>query len=94
MVKFPVPNQIALSASSFSGMKSLEIFINNNAQFTGNINYLPDKLRLIDWPEFPFTSLPSTFVPKELVKLNMPHSCMSQLGEAFKVFQIIFRILF
>ncbi|XP_040363956.1 disease resistance protein RPV1-like isoform X2 [Rosa chinensis] len=84
MVKLPEPDEIVLSAASFSRMKNLKYFINCNASFSGNIDCLPDELRLIDWPAFPFESLPINFIPRKLVKLSMPRSCMSQLGERFK----------
>ncbi|XP_062020849.1 disease resistance protein RPV1-like [Rosa rugosa] len=85
MVKLPDPDEIVLSATSFLGMKNLKYFINCNASFSGLFDYLPDKLQLIDWPGFPFQCLPLNFIPKKLVKLNMPRSSMSRLGERFKL---------
>ncbi|KAK9942295.1 hypothetical protein M0R45_007968 [Rubus argutus] len=85
MVKFSELDEIVLSPASFSGMKNLKYFINCNASFSGDvIDYLPNELRLIDWPEFPFESFPSNFIPKKLVRLNMPRSRLSRLGERFK----------
>lgn len=80
------PHEINLSATSFSGMKNLQFFKARDAYFSGDFKYLPNNLRLIDWPEFPFESLPLDFDPKKLVKLNMPRSRMLQLGGTFKVF--------
>lgn len=87
------PPEINLRATSFSGMKNLKFFKARDAYFSGDIKYLPNNLRLIDWPEFPFESLPSNFDPKKLVKLNMPRSRMLQLGGTFKVFWITCRSL-
>ncbi|KAM5570050.1 TMV resistance protein N [Rosa sericea] len=86
MVKLSEPDEIVLSPASFSGMKNLKYFINCNASFSGDvIDYLPNELRLIDWPGFPFQSFPANFIPKKLVRLNMPRSSrLSRLGERFK----------
>ncbi|KAM1014401.1 hypothetical protein ACFX2C_044392 [Malus domestica] len=86
IVKFPDPDETPLSAttSTFSEMRNLKMFINSNAHFSGDIGYLPSELRFIDWPKFPFQSLPLNLNPKKLVKLNMPHSRMSELGDGFK----------
>ncbi|KAB2625487.1 hypothetical protein D8674_017147 [Pyrus ussuriensis x Pyrus communis] len=65
-------------------MRYFKMFINSNAHFSGDIGYLPSELRFIDWPKFPFQSLPLNLHPKKLVELNMPHSRMSKLGDRFK----------
>jgi hypothetical protein len=46
--------------------------------------YLPNGLRLLDWSEFPLSSLPSNFVLQNLVALNMPGSQI-QLDGDFEV---------
>jgi hypothetical protein len=46
--------------------------------------YLPNGLRLLDWSEFPLSSLPSNFVLQNLVALNMPGSQI-QLDDDFEV---------
>ncbi|XP_062024589.1 disease resistance protein RPV1-like [Rosa rugosa] len=84
MVMFGGPHEIALQNKSFEGMTNLQFFINTDAHFSGDIEYLPDKLTLIDWPEFPFGSFPINFNPTKLVKLSIPRSLISQLGETFK----------
>ncbi|XP_050284950.1 disease resistance protein RUN1-like [Quercus robur] len=40
----------------------------------GCLEYLPNELRFLDWPGYPFSSLPSNFCPKKLVVLNMSRS--------------------
>ncbi|XP_040363866.1 TMV resistance protein N-like [Rosa chinensis] len=87
IVKLAEPYEIHLNAESFSKMKNLQIFINCNASFTGEVEYLPNELRFLDWPKCPLKSLPSNFNPRKLIKLNMPYSCMSQLGHGFKNLQ-------
>ncbi|XP_062026549.1 disease resistance protein Roq1-like isoform X2 [Rosa rugosa] len=86
-VELPGEDEICLSAKCFKKMKNLQLFININARFTGEVNYLPNQLRFLDWPGFPAQSLPSDFSPQKLVKLNMPNSHISRLGQGFKNFQ-------
>ena len=76
---------IHLNAKSFSNMKNLQIFINCNAFFTGEVEYLPNELRFLDWPNCPLPSLPSNFNPRKLIKLNMPYSNMLQMEHGLKV---------
>ncbi|KAB2623117.1 TMV resistance protein N-like [Pyrus ussuriensis x Pyrus communis] len=80
-------NEICLSATTFSNMKNLKIFINCNGRFSGAIDYLPNNLRLVDWPECPLKSLPLNFNLKNLVLLNMRNSHITGFGEGFKCFQ-------
>ena len=49
-----------------------------------NLNYLPNELRLIDWNEFPLSSLPAIVNLQKLVALNMPRSNI-KLDEHFEV---------
>ncbi|KAM5575141.1 disease resistance-like protein DSC1 [Rosa sericea] len=67
-------------------MKSLQLFININASFSGEVHCLPNQLRFLDWPGCPLQSLPSNFNPKRLVSFNMPRSQISRLGGGFKSF--------
>lgn len=89
MIKLPRQDSIRLSSSSFSKMINLKLFINNNARLSGGIGFLPNEIRFIDWPEFSSEYLPFDSNPKKLLKLNMPRSYMSGLGEGFKVVFII-----
>ncbi|CAL8989693.1 unnamed protein product [Prunus brigantina] len=85
MIKVPESyNQICLNAKSFSKMKSLNLFVNYDAHFSGNIDYLSNELRWLDWPGCSLQSLPSNFHPKKLAVLNMPQSCITRLWEGFK----------
>ncbi|CAN6580188.1 unnamed protein product [Malus baccata var. baccata] len=77
-------NEICLSATTFSNMKNLKIFINCNGRFSGAVDYLPNNLRLVDWPKCPLKSLPLNFNPKNLVLLNMRNSRITGIGEGFK----------
>ncbi|KAJ0540762.1 putative leucine-rich repeat domain superfamily [Helianthus annuus] len=43
--------------------------------------YLPDALQSLDWPEYPFRSLPQTFQANKLVNLEMVEGNISELWE-------------
>jgi hypothetical protein len=60
-------------------MKKLEIFINRNASFSEEPNFLSNELRLLDWHKYPGESLPSNFCGKNLLVLRMPHSQLKDL---------------
>jgi hypothetical protein len=49
---------------------------------------LPDDLKFLRWDSFPQKSLPLKFCPKNLVKLDMPHSHLEQLWEGEQVFAL------
>jgi hypothetical protein len=68
------------------------MFINSNASFFGVSNFLPNELRLLDWPEYPGEFLPSNFCGENLVELNMCYSYLKELeGPQVKLI-IVFNI--
>ncbi|XP_016647965.1 PREDICTED: TMV resistance protein N-like [Prunus mume] len=77
-------DEIFLDVDCFSKMKNLKIFIIYNTCLYGDIHYLPNSLRVLDWHGCPFQSFPPKFNPKELKVLNMPRNCIKQLGEGLK----------
>ncbi|KAK9930696.1 hypothetical protein M0R45_027725 [Rubus argutus] len=86
-VELPREDEICLSAQCFKKMKNLQLFININARFSGEVDYLPNQLRFLDWPGFPSQSFPSDFNPQKLVKFNIPNSRIKRLGQGFKNLQ-------
>ncbi|KAH0977681.1 hypothetical protein GBA52_027400 [Prunus armeniaca] len=92
MVKLPAGlelDEVCLNAESFSKMKNLRLFINHNAHLSGEVDYLPNELRLLSWPEYPSQSLPPNFNPKKLVALTMPRSRILRLDLEFKSLKFI-----
>ncbi|KAB1210647.1 putative WRKY transcription factor 19 [Morella rubra] len=69
-----VEDIIQLSPEAFMEMKILRLFINRNARFSGELNSLPNMLRVLDWPEYHLPSLHSNFHGKKLIDLRMPRS--------------------
>ncbi|XP_050277880.1 disease resistance protein RPV1-like [Quercus robur] len=77
------PENVQLKADFLKKMKNLRLLIISNAHVCGGIEYLPNGLRLLDWSEFPFSSLPTTFHPQKLIALKMPQSHI-KLDKPFK----------
>ncbi|EOA14431.1 hypothetical protein CARUB_v10027634mg [Capsella rubella] len=46
-----------------------------------SFDYLPPRLKLLSWSNFPMSCMPSNFHPKHLVKLKMPNSKLYKLWE-------------
>ena len=46
-----------------------------------DLKYLSNELRLLDWNDYPFKCLPSSFQPDNLVALIMQDSSIEQLWE-------------
>ena len=65
-------------------MKNLMFLIVSNVDICRGLKYLPNELRIIDWPGFSLSSLPSNFDPQKLIALNMPKS-RNTLDKLFKV---------
>lgn len=84
MVDLPDQYMVQLKDDSFKKMKNLKILIVRNGHFYGSPQHLPNNLRLLDWMEYPSSSLPQTFHPKKLVALNLSQSRFT-LQEPFKV---------
>lgn len=75
---------VLLSSKAFTKMKRLRLLMFHNAHFSKGPKYLSSELRLLNWPLYPSSSMPSNFHPKKLVALNMPQSKIKQL-EGLKV---------
>ncbi|XP_024192843.2 TMV resistance protein N-like [Rosa chinensis] len=75
---------ICLSGTTFLKMRNLRLFIHRAGCFSGALDYLPSSLRVVDWPNCPFQSLPSNFNPRKLAVLKMPKSRITGVMEGFK----------
>jgi hypothetical protein len=70
---------VRLSSEAFKNMKRLRVLIvKSNACFSGGPIFLPNELRVLDWPNCPLESFPSNFGEK-LVILRMPSSLLKEL---------------
>jgi hypothetical protein len=67
-------------------MKRLRMFINHNACFLEEPNFLSNELKVLDWPNYPGESLPANFCGKNLVVLTMPQIHFKELEGVQVVF--------
>ncbi|KAL4634353.1 hypothetical protein ACB092_04G193700 [Castanea dentata] len=75
----PKPKNMKLNLGKMRNLKYLKV----RNVICEDLESLPNGLRLLDWKEFPLSSLPSTFEPKNLVVLNMQQSLI-KLDEHFE----------
>ncbi|KAM5552768.1 hypothetical protein ABKV19_025136 [Rosa sericea] len=87
----PQKDEICLNAKSFSGMKNLKYFSSSKwVQSSGNIDYLSNELRWLNWFGCPIQSFPSDFHSRKLVALKIPNSPrITRLWEGLKNFPIL-----
>ena len=68
------PTKLQLEANCFEKMRNLKFLMVGNVDISGDLEFLPNGLRVFDWYGFPLSSLPSNFHPQNLIVLNMPQS--------------------
>ena len=73
MLCFHDPKAVTLAPNAFKRMTNLKFLIVHNVYICNELKYLPNGLRLLQLPNYPFP-LPSNFCPKKLVTLKMPFS--------------------
>lgn len=54
-----------------------------------SMNYIFQKLKVLNWMDFPMSCFPSSFNPEFLVELDMPSSQLEKLWEGIKVSNIL-----
>ncbi|KAK7247077.1 hypothetical protein RIF29_41953 [Crotalaria pallida] len=85
---------IILRAEALSKMSRLRwLKLWGAVEFSGSLNYLSNELRYLYWQNYPFTYIPSSFEPNNLVELYMPSSSIKQLWEGPKTFPYL-RVIF
>ncbi|KAH9782124.1 ADP-ribosyl cyclase/cyclic ADP-ribose hydrolase [Citrus sinensis] len=81
---FPV-NEVHLSAKAFSLMTNLGLLKINNVQLLEGLEYLSNKLRLLDWHRYPLKSLPSNLQLDKIVEFKMCYSRIEELWKGIKL---------
>ncbi|KAF2612587.1 hypothetical protein F2Q70_00007343 [Brassica cretica] len=77
--------ELNISEKAFEGMSNLQFLdVYSSLQLTRGLNYLPHKLRLLEWSHFPLTCFPCNVNFEFLVELNMDHSKLEKLWEGIK----------
>ena len=83
MLHSPNPITIQLHAEAFERMDNLKFLVVHNVQVSKELKYLPNGLRLFEWPEYHF-SFPTKYSPEQLVALEISHSSF-KLEKLFKL---------
>ncbi|KAH9781778.1 ADP-ribosyl cyclase/cyclic ADP-ribose hydrolase [Citrus sinensis] len=77
-------NDVHLSAKAFSLMTNLRLLKINNVQLPEGLEYLSNRLRLLDWHRYPLKSLPSNLQLDKTVKFKMCYSRIEELWKGIK----------
>ncbi|XP_075656959.1 putative disease resistance protein RPP1 [Castanea sativa] len=75
MLHSPQSIKVQLHTEAFRRMENLKFLIVENVHICKPLEFLPNKLILLKWPNYPF-HWPSEYFPEQLVALEMPHSCI------------------
>ncbi|XP_030946038.1 disease resistance protein RML1A-like [Quercus lobata] len=73
MLHSPELVNVQLHPDVFKKMENLKILLVDNINICEAIQYLPDGIKILSWPKYPFR-LPSKYCPLQLVRLDMPYS--------------------
>ncbi|KAH9725794.1 ADP-ribosyl cyclase/cyclic ADP-ribose hydrolase [Citrus sinensis] len=84
--RFFPENEVYLSASAkaFSLMTNLRLLKIGNVQLPEGLEYLSNKLRLLDWHRYPLKSLPSNLQLDKTVEFKMCYSRIEELWKGIK----------
>ncbi|CAJ1978767.1 unnamed protein product [Sphenostylis stenocarpa] len=77
--------QERIRVDALSKINHLELLILQNVNTFGSLNCISNELRYLNWDNFPFVSLPSTFEPDQLVELQLRYSNIKKLWEGTKI---------
>lgn len=70
---------------TLSKMSHLKLLILKEVGFSGSLSCLSNELRYVEWYDYPFMYLPSSFDPEHLVELHLQCSNIKQLWKDKKV---------
>ena len=85
MVLNSPPCKENLNDKAFLYMKSLRLLKISNVHLPIGLNFLSNKLRMMEWHDYPLKFMPISFQPDNLVELIMPRSHIEQLPEGLTV---------
>ncbi|XP_045788673.1 disease resistance protein RUN1-like isoform X4 [Trifolium pratense] len=68
-----------IMGETLSKMSHLRLLSLTNIIILGNLSYLSNELRYVEWNWYPFKYLPPCFHPNQLVELNLTDSSIKQL---------------
>ncbi|KAF5469365.1 hypothetical protein F2P56_013446, partial [Juglans regia] len=73
-----------LRSEVFAKMERLKILIIRNVHFYGELNYLSNELRVLDWPDCHLEFLPSSFHGEKLIVFNIRGSNIRDVGTSLQ----------
>ncbi|KAF3952521.1 hypothetical protein CMV_021928 [Castanea mollissima] len=79
MVLNSPPRKENLNDKAFSNMRSLRLLKISNVHLPTGLYFLSNKLRMMEWHDYPLKFMPISFQPDNLVELIMPRSHIEQL---------------
>ncbi|KAH9725407.1 ADP-ribosyl cyclase/cyclic ADP-ribose hydrolase [Citrus sinensis] len=80
---------LSAGAKAFSQMTNLRLLKIDNLQLPEGLEYLSNKLRLLDWHRYPLKSLPSNFQLEKTVEFNMCYSRIEELWNEIKYLNML-----
>uniref|UniRef100_A0A0A0LGB6 TIR domain-containing protein n=2 Tax=Cucumis sativus TaxID=3659 RepID=A0A0A0LGB6_CUCSA len=84
-LNFPKPTKLDIDSRAFDKVKNLVVLEVGNATSSesSTLEYLPSSLRWMNWPQFPFSSLPTTYTMENLIELKLPYSSIKHFGQGY-----------
>ena len=82
---YELVERTTLRAEALSQMSRLKLLVLWQVNFSGSRYFLSNELGYLCWEKYPFTCLPSSFRPNNLVELILHGSNIKQLWEGTKV---------
>ncbi|XP_024954080.2 TMV resistance protein N-like [Citrus sinensis] len=84
-------DKVHLSAGpkAFSKMTNLRLLKICNLQLPQGLEYLSNKLRLLDWHQYPWKSLPSDLQLDKIVEFKMCYNCVEELWKGTKPLNVL-----
>ncbi|KAH9725712.1 ADP-ribosyl cyclase/cyclic ADP-ribose hydrolase [Citrus sinensis] len=84
-------NEVYLSASAkaFSQMTNLRLLKISNVQLPRGLEYLSNRLRLLDWHRYPLKSLPSNLQLDKTIEFKMCYSRIEELWKGIKPLKML-----
>ncbi|KAF3569282.1 hypothetical protein DY000_02018628 [Brassica cretica] len=81
-----IEKDLRIIKSAFKGMKNLQFLVidSRNVRIPKDLSCLPNKLRFLEWHNYPLTFLPCKFSGKFLVELIMTDSKLKKLWDGIK----------
>ena len=93
-VHFFLKNEVRLSAKAFSLMTNLRFLNIGNVQLPEGLEYLSNKLRLLNWHRYPLKSLPSNLQLDKIVEFQMCYSHIEELWKGIKVRSVFLSLIY